>query len=225
MQHPKKTHTSAHTPRSHRYRLEQKQFTSCLESSLRFEYAHHQTQFNYSPSRKLVANFGTRKSVDLFTSPSVLISRTRLEKDVRPGQHSFQPRLIFQSRPIPQTRRNLSNPPNLSNPAAIFQTLSNPAQSFKPRSIFQTPLKTVIPSGADRLLLPPSLLRRRRSAQSRNLSSIPREATRVSPSLPPLAPSPSEFPPASVAIGLQILDPSACSTCAPPNSPANKSCP
>ena len=40
VQHPKMTHTSAHRRRSHRYRLEQKQITSCLSSSLRSE-CHH----------------------------------------------------------------------------------------------------------------------------------------------------------------------------------------
>src|ERR1700686_2361090 len=127
-QHPKKTHTSAHTPRSHRYRLEQKQFTSCLESSLRFEYAHHQTQFNYSPSRKLVANFGTRKSVDLYRHFTV-----RFDQPYPPGKRCPPGATLF------------------SNSAQSFK----PRSSFQPRPIFQPPLKTVIPSGEARLFLPP----------------------------------------------------------------------
>ena len=54
LQHPNTAHTSAHNPRSQRNRLrEHGQIIDCLWSSLRFEYAHHQTRFSHSPSRNL----------------------------------------------------------------------------------------------------------------------------------------------------------------------------
>jgi len=230
VQHPKKTHTSAHTPRSHRVRLEQRQFTSCLESSLRFEYAHHQTQFNYSPSRKLVANFGTRKSVELYRHFTVrLISRTRLEKDVHSGATLFS------------NSAHLSNPAQSLKPAAIFPTrlifqtppnLSNPAQSFKPRRNLSNPTRNshsersrptissaFAPAKASVCAVEESLFDPARS------QAMPLHTHHSLIPSPPLAPSPSEFPPTSAAIALQTPDPSACSTSAPPNSPANKSCP
>src|ERR1700730_13738399 len=119
-----------------------------------------------------------------------------------------------QPHPIFQTPLNLSNTAHLLNPAESFKSRSK--QSFS--------------SGADRFFLPPSLLRRSRSAKSRHLSSIPREGKlstppptppHLSPSPPPLAPSASESPPTSAAVAPQILDPSACNKYAPPDSPAS----
>src|ERR1700688_2821930 len=111
--------------------------------------------------------------------------------------------------------------------------MSARATRFSNRPIFQTPLKTVIPSEAGRFFLPPSLLRRSRSAQSRNLSSISREVKpfpihthhSLSPSPPPPAPSTSECLPTSAAGALQTLAPWACNKSAPPDYPACKSCP
>ena len=154
---------------------------------------------------------------------------------------SLKLRPIFQPHSIFQIPLNLSNPAQSFKSRSIFQiplNLSNPTQSFKPHSIFQPPLnlptppKTVIPSGAGRFFLPPSILRRSRSAKSRNLSSILAKPSHplhnhhsLSPSPPPLAPSTSESPPTCVAAAPQTLDPSACNKSAPPDSPACKSCP
>src|ERR1700688_2298782 len=190
LQHPNTAHTNAHNPRIQRNRLrEHGQIIDFLWSSLRFEYAHHETRFSHSPSRKLVANSSTRKKAwkKMFA--------------LGQGSQSFKPRPIFQRRSIFPTPLNLP-----------------------------TPLKTVIPSGADRPFLPPSLLRRSRSAKSRNLSSSPREANSSTPhslipSPPPLESSTSESPPTSVAIAPQILDPSACNKSAPPDYLASTSCP
>jgi hypothetical protein len=177
LQHPNTAHTNAQKPRSQRNRLrEHGQIIDCLWSSLRFEYAHHQTRFSHSPSRNLSLTPALEKN---------------LEKDVRPGKRSFQ------------TPFNLSNPAQNSHSERSRPTVSS----------------ALAPAKASVCAVEESLLDPARS------QAIPLHTHHSFIPSPPLAPSPSEFPPTSVATALQILDPSGCSTCAPPNSPANMSCP
>jgi hypothetical protein len=114
------------------------------------------------------------------------------------------------------------------------KTLSKPCKTVNPLSktaarFFPSRGKTGHSERSRPIFVPPSLLRRSRAAQSRNLFSIPREAKpfpfrSFTPS-PLRAPSTSESPLASAAIAPQIPDPSAYSTSAPPDSPASKSYP
>src|ERR1700722_18391833 len=103
LQHPNTAHTSAHNPRSHRNRLrEQGQIIDCLWSSLRFEYAHHQTRFSHSPFRNLSLAPALEKkaSAKMFTRDNPL----------------FHPRRIFPTPPNLPTPPSLSTPLNLPTP-------------------------------------------------------------------------------------------------------------
>src|ERR1700688_2821931 len=84
LQHPNTAHTSAHNPRSQRNRLrEQGQIIDFLWSSLRFEYAHHQTRFSHSPSRNLSLTPALEKKPG---------------KRCPPGQRAFQTAQSFKPR-------------------------------------------------------------------------------------------------------------------------------
>src|ERR1700688_2947629 len=70
LQHPNTAHTNAHNPRIHRNRLrEHGQIIDFLWSSLRFEYAHHQTRFSHSPSRHMSLTPALEKKPETRWSP------------------------------------------------------------------------------------------------------------------------------------------------------------